>query len=115
MLTRGELWWADFGEPRASEPGFRRPVVIVQSDDFNRSALRTVLVAVVTSTEQLAFSPGNVRLSKRATGLAKASIVNITQVYPLERGFLVERICRLSPDTMKQIDDGLRLVLTLPT
>ena len=113
MVSRGEIWWADFGEPRGSEPGYKRPVVVIQSNDFNASMLRTILVAVITSTEQLAFSPGNVRLSKRVSGLPKASVVNITQLYPLDRKYLIDRVRMLPAQIVKQIDEGLRLVLTL--
>ena len=60
-MRRGEIWWASLGEPQGSAPGFRRPVLIVQSNDFNASAIRTSICAAITSNMRLADAPGNVR------------------------------------------------------
>lgn len=111
MVKRGQVWWAELNEPAASEPGFRRPVVIVQSDDFNRSRIRTVIVVAVTSNLKLAKAPGNVLLPKSKTGLAKDSVANVSQIITLDKQYLSEESCRLDPGTMRQIDDGIRLVL----
>lgn len=113
MVTRGSVWWADLGDPVGSEPGFRRPVVIVSSDPFNRSAISTVVCAVVTSNLALASAPGNVRLPRRAGGLPKASVVNISQLVTLDRARLAERSGTVSAAQLADIDAGLRLGLAL--
>jgi mRNA interferase MazF len=113
VMQRGDIWWAILRPPRGSEPGYRRPVLIVQSDDFNKSRINTVVVAVLTSNLRLQAVPGNVFLTKRTTRLAKDSIVNVSQVVTLDKSFLTERISTISVDKMSDVDDGLRLVLNL--
>jgi mRNA interferase MazF len=110
-MKRGDLWWAELPVPRGSEPGFRRPVLIVQSDPFNQSRIRTVLVAVVSSNAALADAPGNVFLPKRQSHLPKDSVVNVSQLLTLDRSFLTERLGKVPPKLMAAIDEGLRLVL----
>jgi mRNA interferase MazF len=112
-MKRGELWWASMPAPAGSGPGYRRPVVIVQSNSFNTSRIATVVVAAVTSNLTLADSPGNVRVSRGDSGLAKASVVNISQLIALDREMLTQRVRALPADVMHAIDDGLRLVLAI--
>ena len=112
-MERGEVWWAELPDPVASEPGFRRPVVIVSSDAFNRSRIRTLLAVVLTSNPRLSDAPGNVLLSAAETGLPKDSVANVSQVVTLDKGFLSGRCGRIPPRVMKAIDDGLRLALSL--
>ena len=112
-MKRGEIWWGDLPPPAGSEPGYRRPVLVVQSDDFNRSRIQTVLVLAITSNARLAAAPGNVLLPRRGTGLSQASVINVSQVVTLDRQFLTERSGRASDTVMRQVDDGLRLVLDL--
>ncbi len=112
-MTRGEIWWADLPEPRGPEPGFRRPVLIVQANPFNRSRVRTVIVAIITSNLQLADAPGNVLLPLQATKLRRDSVVNISQLVTLNRSFLTEQVGSLPGGLQKEIDTGLRLVLGL--
>ena len=112
-MDRGEVWWAELPDPVASEPGFRRPVVIVSSDAFNRSRIRTVLAVVLTSNLRLTDAPGNVFLAAAASGLPKDSVANVSQVVTLDKGFLSSRCGRVPPRGMKAIDDGLRLALSL--
>jgi len=112
-MRRGEVWWASIGDPRGSGPGFRRPVVIVQADDFNESAIRAVLCVAVTSNLRLGEAPGNVRLPRRASGLTKDSVANVSQVITADKQFLTQRIGRLASATVRDIDAGLRLVLAL--
>lgn len=107
------MWWADLAEPRGSEPGFRRPVLIVQSDAFNRSRLRTVLAVVLTSNTRLLDAPGNVLLPGAETGLPKDSVANVTQVVTLDEDYLVERAGRVPGDRMVRVEAGLGLVLDL--
>ena len=112
-MQRGEIWWAALPAPIGSEPGYRRPMLIIQSDVFTRSAIKTVLCAAITSNLHLAAAPGNVRIAARTSGLPKPSVVNVSQVTTIDRSFLKERIKTLDADTMRQIDEGLRLVLSL--
>ena len=112
-VERGELWWADLGEPRGSEPALRRPVLVLQADSFNRSRLQTVVVVSLTSNLRLAAAPGNVVCRPRGTGLREISVVNATQVSTLDLRFLDERIGHLPAATLRQAEDGVRLVLGL--
>jgi len=112
-MLRGEVWWAALPKPVASEPGFRRPIVLVQSDAFTRSRIRTVLAVVLTSNQRLAQAPGNVALPAQASGLPQDSVANVSQIVTLDKAFLVERCARLPEELIKQIEEGLRLVLAL--
>ena len=112
-MDRGEVWWTELPDPVASEPGFRRPVVIVSSDAFNRSRIRTVLAVVLTSNLRLSEAPGNVFLAAAESGLPKDSVANVSQVVTLDKGFLSGHCGRIPPRGMKAIDDGLRLALSL--
>lgn len=112
-VERGDLWWADLGEPRGSEPALRRPVLVLQADSFNRSRLQTVVVVSLTTNLRLAAAPGNVVCRPRGTGLLASSVVNVTQISTLDRRFLDERIGRLPAASLRQVDEGVRLVLGL--
>lgn len=113
MVSRGELWWVDFGEPHGSAPGYRRPAVVVSSDRFNLSRLATVVVAAVTSNRRLAQAPGNVALASDSSGLPKESVVNVSQLLTIDRSLLDERAGVLSGSLMRAVEDGLRLGLNL--
>lgn len=112
-MERGEIWWAELPAPKASEPGYRHPVLVVQSDSFNRSRIRSVVVAVITTNLELAEAAGNIRLDKRVSKLPRASVVNVSQLLTIDRDQLTERVSRLSPATVEAIDAGLRIVLGL--
>ena len=105
------MWWADLGEPIASDPGFRRPVIVVQGDSFNRSALRTVVAVPLTSNLRWAAAPGNVQLSARATGLPRDSVANVSQLVALDRSILIERVGRLSSSKLELVLAGIGTVL----
>lgn len=111
MIAQGEVWWADLGEPAGSEPGFRRPVVVVQGDAFNASALRTVVCVALTSNLKWAEAPGNVLLPARATGLPRPSVANVSQVVTLDRAALTERAGRLSASRLELLLAGLNIML----
>ena len=113
MIERGEVWWADLGEPDGSQPGYRRPVIVVQGDAFNRSRLRTIIAVVLTTNLRLVEAPGNVLIPAKASGLPKDSIANVTQLITVDRDFLVQRAGRLRSQLMKDLEGGLRLVLGL--
>jgi len=112
VIQRGEIWWAELAEPRGAEPGFRRPVVVLQSDAFNRSRIGTVVVAAITSNLALAAAPGNVRLLRRESGLPRESVVNVSQLLTLDQRFLTERIGRLPASVLREVEAGVRLVLS---
>ena len=113
VIGRGELWWAELPEPVASEPGYRRPVLVVQSDAFNRSRIATVVAVVLTSNLKLAQAPGNVLLPRKSTALAKDSVANVSQVITIDKSFLTEQIGRLPAYLLTEVEDGLRLVMSL--
>lgn len=113
MVNRGQIWWAELPEPKASEPGYRRPVIIVQTDAFNKSRIGTIVVVVITSNLRLADAPGNVLLSKSGTGLDRDSVANVSQILTLDKQFLSEQAGQLDALTMEQLDEGLALILGL--
>jgi mRNA interferase MazF len=112
-VQRGEIWWADLPEARRSEPGFRRPVLVIQADSFNGSRIQTVIVAIITRNLDLADAPGNVLLPAHSSGLPCDSVINVSQVLTLDRGFLVEHVGALPVRLQNSVDTGLRLVLHL--
>lgn len=112
-MYRGEIWWADLPDPMGSEPGYRRPVVLIQDDTFTQSRLRTVIVAIITSNIELANAPGNVLLPHDATGLPRDSVVNVSQIFTVDKAFLTERVGSLPASLQEEVDEGLRTVLYL--
>jgi mRNA interferase MazF len=113
VVQRGEIWWANLPEPTGSEPGFRRPVLVVQSDEFNQSRIATVIAVVLTSNLKLAQAPGNVLLPSKTTKLSKDSVANISQVITVDKSFLTEKVGILPRHLFEQVESGLRLVLDL--
>ena len=109
----GEIWWASLPAPRSSEPGYRRPIVVVQSDQFNESRISTVIVAILTSNLRLAAAPGNIQLHRHETGLPRDSVLNLSQVLTVDKSFLTERVGILSVQNMAAMDAGLKLVMGL--
>ncbi len=112
-IGRGEVWWVDLPDPVGSGPGGMRPVLVVQANAFNRSAIATVIVTAITSNLRLAEAPGNVLLSKGEGGLRKPSVVNVSQVFTLDRSLLRSRAGRLRTANLEAVAHGLRLVLGL--
>ena len=113
-FKKGEIWWADLDEPRGSEPGYRRPVVIVQSDDFNKSIIQTVIVAVITSNLNLAKAPGSIKMgATKSIGLKRESVINVSQVITLDKSYLTEKAGKLSANQRQELNEGLKLVLDL--
>ena len=112
-IQRGQIWWADLPEPRRSKPGFRRPVLVIQADSFNRSRIQTVIVAAIASNLDLAEAPGNVVLPARSSGLPRDSVVNVSQVLTVDRDYLTEQAGTVPPRLQGSVDAGLRSVLQL--
>lgn len=110
-MQQGEVWWANLPEPTGSEPGYRRPVIVVQSDALNRSRIRTIICVAITSNLALAEAPGNVLLRTVETGLSRDSVANVSQVVTLDRSTLTERVGQLPPDLLEEILDGVEVVI----
>jgi mRNA interferase MazF len=113
VIQRGEVWWADLGVPRGSEPGYLRPVLILSSDRYNRSKLRTVTVAIMSGNMRLAAMPGNVSVPSELSGLPRDSVANVSQIASIDREALTERVGQLPDWMIDQVGDGLRLALDL--
>jgi len=110
VIRQGDVFWSDMGRPSGSGPGFLHPYVVVQNDLFTRSHINTVVVCGLTSALHLAEAPGNVLLDFGEANLPKRSVVNVSQVYTLDKEELIEKIGTLSPDRVKEILDGLYLL-----
>lgn len=110
VVHQGEIYWADLGTPQASEPGYRRPVVIVQGNAFNRSRLATTVICTLSSKLERANAPGNVLLNPGEGHLSKQSVVVISQVYTVDKTQLEEQIGTLSQSRMRQVLDGLGML-----
>ncbi len=113
VIERGQVWTADLEEPDGSEPGYTRPVLIVQTDAFNRSRLRTVLGVVLSTNLRLVDAPGNVLIPAKASGLRKDSVANVSQIITVDREFLTELAGRVRGQFLKDVENGLRLILGL--
>jgi mRNA interferase MazF len=112
-MIRGEIWWADLGLPFGSEPGFRRPVLIVQADAFNRSMIATCVVVPFTTNLTLADAPGNVHCDVDNTGLTEPSVAVVSQLTAIDKRRLTDRHSALPHELLRKVDDGIRLVLDL--
>ena len=112
-MKKGEIWWASLEEPRGSEPGFRRPVVIISSNEFNNSKIQTVIVAAITSNIRLGEAPGNFKLTKKGSGLTKESVVNVTQILTLDKSYLNEKSGKLNTKQNQLLNYGLQLALNI--
>lgn len=112
-LERGQVRWANLGEPRGSEPGYRRPVAVISADAFNLSRIRTVVVAAITTSERARRAPGNVALHAGQAGLDRDCAVNVSQLLTLDKEVLDPPLGKLGERELEQLDEGLRLVLDL--
>ena len=110
VIRQGDVFWVDLGEPSGSEPGYRHPHVVIQNNIFNRSRINTVVACAITSNLRRADSPGNVRLNLGEANLPKSSVVNISQIYTVEKQDLVEYIGSLSQNRIREVLDGVRLL-----
>ncbi len=101
------------GEPRGSEPGYNRPVIIVSSNEFNQSLIQTVIVVIVTSNLRLVDAPGNFKITKKQSNLNKDSVVNVSQLITLDKTFLTEQVGKLNSKNISYLNEGVRLVLDI--
>lgn len=113
VIQRGDIWWSNLPEPVGSSPGYPRPVLVVQSDRFNRSAINTVVIAIISKNTRLAESEGNVLLTKEQTDLPHDSVVNVSQLFTTDEVMLRDHVSTISDKKMEQVDNGLRKVLGL--
>lgn len=113
MTHRGDVCWADLGEPRGSKPAKRRPVLVIQSDSYNASQLNTTLAVIITSNTSLAAMPGNVFVPAAASGLPRDSVVNVTALVTLDKTDLDPAVGQLPASVMHEVDRGLRRILGL--
>ena len=111
VVSQGDVWWADIGEPMGSAAGFRRPVVVVQCDAINRSRIGTVVCVPVTSNLKWADAPGNVLLKANVTGLSRDSVANVSLVVALDRDQLSERVGKLPPRHLTAVINGIDAIL----
>lgn len=113
VIRRGEIWWADLPDPVGSGPGYRRPVLVVQDDQFNKSLIRTVVIATISSNTRISTAKGNVFVTPRQSGLPKESVINTSQLLTIDKSLLIERVEKLTESKMAQVDIGLKTVLSL--
>jgi mRNA interferase MazF len=111
VISQGDVCWADLGEPSGSEPGYRRPVVVVQSDAFNRSRIATIVCIPLTSNLRWADAPGNVLLTADLTGLPRDSVANVSQPVTLDRDALTEPLGKLRDAKLQLVLSGIDVVL----
>ena len=112
-MMYGEIWWVDFGISFGSETGFKRPSIIVQNDSFNQTAMNTTIVIPLTTNLRLADFPGNTLLSTAETGLQKDSVAVTPQISSIDKSRLIEKVKTLSPFTMQECAENIRLLLNL--
>jgi mRNA interferase MazF len=111
VVNQGDIYWVNLDDPAGSEPGYVRPLVVIQNNAFNRSRIHTVVVCALTSNLKRADAPGNVLLDPGEAGLPKQSVVNVSQIFTVDRASLGDRIGTLSARRVRQILDGIGLVL----
>ncbi len=111
VINQGDIFWVDLGEPSGSAPGYRHPHVVVQNNLFSQSRINTVVVCTLTSNLKRASAPGNVLLNRGEANLLKQSVVNVSQIFTVDKSDLVEKIGTLSPQRVRQILDGIQLLM----
>ena len=111
VMERGEIYWVNFGVPIGSEPGYRIPAVVLQSNTFNQTRIKTTICAILTSNLELLEAPGNILIEKTISGLPKDSVLNISQIYAVDKGSVEERIGRIPDRYIARMDSSIRLIM----
>ena len=111
VINQGDIYWVEVDEPVGSEPGYIHPHVIVQNNLYNQSKIRTVIACVLTSSLKLANLPGNIALEKGEANLPRISVINVSQIFTIDKTQLGEYIGTLSPKRVNEILDGISLFL----
>ena len=112
-MQKGEIWWANLPKPKISEPGYKRPVLIIQSNSFNKSKINTIICAVITSNVSLAKAPGNIHLKKLESKLPKESVINVSQIITIDKSLLSKYVSTLNKEVIKKIEYGIKIVLDI--
>ena len=112
-MTRGEIWWADFGIPFGSEPGFNRPVLIVQADAINKSKINTIIIIPFSTNLLLENAPGNVFVDKDESKLSKDSVLVVSQISTIDKTRLIKFENKVTQNIMNSVEDGLRIILEI--
>lgn len=112
-MIRGDIWWVDLGVPFGSEPRFKRPVVLIQDDSFNRSNIQTVIVASITTNLNLADAPRNIYIEPEESGLPKNGVINISQISTIDKQRLTQKVGRLPARKLTEIDFGLKMIFNI--
>ena len=110
VIEQGEIYWVDLGQPSGSEPGYRHPHIVIQNNLFNASKINTVVICALTSNVKRAQAPGNVLLKKSEANLPKKSVVNISQIFTVNKSDLVEKIGKVSVKRYKEILESIKLL-----
>jgi mRNA interferase MazF len=110
-MIRGEIWWVDYGIPYGSEPGYRRPVIIMQNDFFNNSKIKTTIVVPLSTNLLLADVPGNIFISKKDSKLTKDSVILISQTGVIDKERLIEKVAKINNDIMGKIENSIIFIL----
>ncbi|GHV94695.1 mRNA interferase [Spirochaetia bacterium] len=110
-MIRGELWWLDYGLPFGSEPGYRRPALIIQNDFFNNSKINTAIVIPLSTNMLLADVPGNIFVGKKASKLGKDSVLLLSQLGVVDKNRLIERISKINNELLKEVEDNIMFIL----
>lgn len=110
VIEQGEIYRVDFSKPSGSEPGFRHPHIVIQNNLFNTSNINTVVICALTSNVKRAQAPGNVLLNKGEANLPKKSVVNISQIYTVNKSDLIEKIGKVSTKRLNEILEGIKLL-----
>ncbi len=110
VIKQGEIYWVDLSEPRGSEPGYRHPYIVIQNNLFSASRINTVVVCALTSNLHRSQAPGNVLLRKGEANLLKKSVVNISQIFTVNKSELIEKVGQVSEKRFLEILEGIKLL-----
>ena len=112
-MIKGEIWWAELPSPRGSEPGKKRPVLIIQADTFNRSAINTIICVVITSNTSLSNAPANILLEKIDSKLEKTSVINFSQIITIDKSYFTDFVSMLPKPIISKINSSIKLILDI--
>ncbi|MDR0475354.1 MAG: type II toxin-antitoxin system PemK/MazF family toxin [Treponema sp.] len=110
-MTRGEIWWIDYGIPYGSEPGYRRPGIILQNDFFNSSNINTTIVIPLSTNLLLANVPGNILINKKDTKLGKDSVLLLSQIGVMDKQRLIEKVSKINKGILEEIENNIAFIL----
>ena len=112
-MIKGEIWWASLPNPRGSEPGKTRPVLIIQADSINRSSIQTIICAIITSNVALANAPANILIEKSESKLDKTSVVNFSQIITIDKAYLSEMVSMLPKHVINRVNNSIKIMFDI--